>query len=470
MAEVTLEQAPKRVRDLFNKGFGTFERGNLDYAIDMLYSCVEMEPGLLQARKFLRAAEIQRHKQKKSNPVTKIVNTIAGFPAYVVALAVFQFGKPAKALLAAEKLLKKQPLEPRYVKLFAHAAADAGFPEAAVQTLEVARDHNREEKEILRTLGGLYQDQGETKAARECFEKLCELSPNDPAAVKALKDAMALDSMKTDGWSEAAEKGGTYREMIRDTKEAELLEQQAKAVKSTKDADALIQDAVAKIEAEPENINYYKSLARLYRQKKMFDEAIEVLEKAVEVSGGDPELDAALSSARVQKFDAEIAALKEAGDEGAVSARKEERDAYVYEDLQSRVKRYPNDLKLRYDLGIMQLERGLVNEAIQQFQLSQKSPTHRVASLYYLAVCFKQKSQYDLAQEQLEAALAQTSSMDDTKKSVLYELGEVAELLGDKQKAAGYYKQIYQVDIGYRDIAEKIENLYAGNAGGSASA
>ena len=60
MAEVTLDEVTRNVRDLFNKGFGTFERGNLDYAIDMLFACVEIEPGFLQARKFLRAAEVQR--------------------------------------------------------------------------------------------------------------------------------------------------------------------------------------------------------------------------------------------------------------------------------------------------------------------------------------------------------------------------------------------------------------------------
>ena len=32
--------------------------------------------------------------------------------------------------------------------------------------------------------------------------------------------------------------------------------------------------------------------------------------------------------------------------------------------------------------------------------------------------------------------------------------------MGDKVKAAEYYKQIYQADISYKDIAQKIELLY----------
>jgi len=433
----------------------------------MLFTCVQMEPGLLQARKFLRAAEIQRFKQKKSNLLTQAVSMVLSLPAYVAALATLQFGRASQALVASEKLLKNAPLDVRFIKVFAVAAAGANFPEAAIQTLEVARDHYPEDQAILDRLGHLYLDVGQTKVARECFEKLCALAPNNPAAVKALKDAMALDSMSSDGWTETAEKGGTYREMIKDTEEAELLEQQAKAVKSEKDADALIRDAVAKVEAEPENINYYRSLARLYRQKKMFDESLGVLAKAVEVSGDDPELAAAISLTRVQRLDEEIARCRADGDEAGAEAKEAERAEFVFADLQERVQRYPNDLKLRYELGVMLYEQEGLNEAIHQFQLSQKSPTHRVSSLYHLAMCFKNKAQYDLAQEQLEAALAQTSTMDDTKKSILYELGEVAATVGDSERAAGYYKQIYQVDIGYRDIAEKIEGLYTSESGDS---
>jgi tetratricopeptide (TPR) repeat protein len=75
-------------------------------------------------------------------------------------------------------------------------------------------------------------------------------------------------------------------------------------------------------------------------------------------------------------------------------------------------------------------------------------------------MCFKKKGQHDLAIEQLEKAAAEIATMDETKKDVIYELGEVSGLMGKPEKAAAYYKQIYQVDIGYRDVAEKIERAY----------
>jgi len=460
MAEVLLEQVGKDVRDGFNRGFAAFERGNLDYAIHLLSECLVREPGLLQARRFLRAAEIQKLKGKKGNSLSQLVSLVQGLPCYLRTMAAGKAGKTDQALIGSEELLQIDPLNKEFIKVFAQAAANANLPEAAIQTLEIARDHYPNDIRILNWLGTLYQKIGRMRSARECFETLCEITPNDPAAIKALKDAMALDSMSTDGWVEASDSGGTYRDLIKDTHEAELLEKEAKAVKSEKDADALVLELRERIEAEPANINYYRSLGRLYAQKRMFDEAVDILEKAREVSPGDPEIGNALNAVRVQEMDFEISRLVEAGDEEGARLREQERAEFLYSSLRDRVERYPNDLGLRYDWGVMLYEHGELNEAIQQFQLSQKNPKLRVRSYYYLAMCFRGKQQYDLAMQQLKTAASEITIMDETKKEIIYELGLVSEAMGRDDTAADYFKQIYQVDIGYRDVAAKIERAY----------
>jgi len=48
--------------------------------------------------------------------------------------------------------------------------------------------------------------------------------------------------------------------------------------------------------------------------------------------------------------------------------------------------------------------------------------------------------------------------MDDEKKEIIYTLGSVYETLGDKQKAYSCYLQIFEADINYKDIKEKIQN------------
>ena len=50
--------------------------------------------------------------------------------------------------------------------------------------------------------------------------------------------------------------------------------------------------------------------------------------------------------------------------------------------------------------------------------------------------------------------------MDDTRKAVLFDLGEMAEEAGDIEKAFKIYREIYGADIAYKDIGEKMERIY----------
>jgi len=236
-----------------------------------------------------------------------------------------------------------------------------------------------------------------------------------------------------------------------------LLERDQKAIKTDKDVDSLIASMQQKIETEPGNMNYYRQLGRLFAQKQDYVSALATLHKARQMSPGDAELDQAITAVRVQEFDAQIAKLRESGQDPAAEAKKREREQFLFDDMQDRVKRYPNDLGLKHQLGVMLFDNDYIDDAIQQFQLAQRNPRNRTSSLTYLARCFKAKKQYDMATEQYEKALSELVSMDTVKKGVLYELGEVYELMGQFERAREFYKQVYQVDIGFRDVARKVE-------------
>lgn len=462
MEEVTLESAPVPLRDMFRRGFTALERGNLNYAIDMFSHCVEKEPQFLQARRFLRAAEIKRLLiSGKPNPVIRGIAALRGVPGYLAAAILLKSGKEMEALRAAEKLMRIDPLNMMFVKLLGQAAEAADMPEIAIQTLAMVREQCPDNAELMNQLGALYMKTNQTELARECFEKLCDLRPNDGGALKALKDAEAIHSMSRDGWVVTAAAGGSFRNMIKDEKEAEVLEKDSKAVKTEADVEALIAESLAKIGREPDNVNYRRGLANLYSSVKRFPEAIEALKEAQRVAGGrDPQLDSAMSYYRIQQYNMDIEQLRSRGDQAGASRLEQERDAFAFEDIKERVARYPNELQLRFEYGEKLFRRELINEAVQQFQLAQRNAQRRIKSLYYIGLCFKLKKQYDLAVSQFEQAAAEQATMDDTKKDILYELGLVLEAAGNPQKAMEHYKRIYQADIGYKDIAARIEKGY----------
>lgn len=67
----------------------------------------------------------------------------------------------------------------------------------------------------------------------------------------------------------------------------------------------------------------------------------------------------------------------------------------------------------------------------------------------------------DLATKQLEEAAREIITMDAMKKEIVYNLGMVYERMGDAERSIAAMKQIYEVDYGYRDVAQWVESSYS---------
>ncbi len=453
-------QVPQNVKNLHNKALAALERDNLEFAIEMFLKCVELAPAYLGARRNLRLAEVARFKRARKGKMAHILANVTGLPKQLKTQALLKAGKTSEALMAAEALMQIDPLNVRFGRTYAAAAVAAEQPDAAVMTLEIMREHSPSSIDVVEALGRVYHTVGNYKSARECLEKVLVLRPHDADIGKLLKDAEALATLGS-GWDEAHREGKSYQAVLANKEQAVQLERAAKAVKTTEDAESLIAEAQAKIEAEPNNLNYRLNLAHLMMQQKRFDDAIEVLTAAREVHAADPELDRRLTNAKVAKFDAGIAALREQGDTDSAADLEQERNQFVFDDLSERVQRYPNDARLRFELGLQYYSNDYFDEAIQQFQLAQKSPKDRVQALYHLALCFRAKGRLDMAVTQLEQAAELLPAMNDEKMDVLYELAGIHQEEGNLEEAAKLYKEIYRIDVTYRDVARKVDEIYA---------
>lgn len=460
MADTTQDRIPPQAEKFFNKGFAAFERGNLDIAIDLLLRSVTETPGFIRARRFLRAAQIQRLRKQGKSGLMRTLADLSGLPLLLRAQMQVKTRKLDDALLSAEKLLAINPLNRHFVQLYTRIADAAGQSEAALLTLEAVVEAMPADMDMVKALGDAYAHAGEYGKARDCYSRFVSARPTDPDGLKLLKDAEAHHSMRSAGWEEAAGKAGGYKDLLKDSELANKLDMQAKAVIAGNDFESLVADARAKIAAEPRNLNYFRGLARLYLQQKRFADAIQVFEEARVINPADPELDRNLAQAKIQQYAANVADLRAKGQAAAADQLEAECTQFVFSDLISRVERYPNDLRLRYELGLQYFEGGQIDEAIQQFQIAQRSPKERGDALYYLARCFRAKGQMDMAIMQLETAAEQLPVMDDNRKKVLFELGEICELSGKPDRAFSCFKEVYGADIGYRDIGQKMERFY----------
>ncbi|MBO7654463.1 MAG: hypothetical protein J6U40_06025 [Kiritimatiellae bacterium] len=460
MAGERNDQAAQQAQNFYNKGQVAYERGNLDIAIDLLIQCITLVPGFSRARKILRAAQIAKFRKEKKSKLALQVQEFSAAMLRAKIATMLKAGKKEQAITECEKLMTMNRLNSKNVDLAVEAADACGFPEAALFTVEAAYENNQDDMQLLRRLADYYMAVGEYAKARDAYVKLSATRPNDQTILKLLKDAEARTTMTEGGWEEAAGEKGGFRKLIRDKEAAAKLDMMAKSVVAGSDAEALIAEAKERLEKEPTTLNFYRALARIYSQNKRFDEAVETLVAAQKVNAADPELDRALSAAKTAAYGEKIAALKAEGKEAEAADMDAEMNQFIFDDLVSRVERYPNDLKLRFELGMQYYKYDYFDEAIGQLQLAQRSPQERVKALYYLAMCFAKKGQGDMAIMQLETANDQLTVMDDMKKMVVFALGDLSEKAGKIDKAFEYYKEVYGADIGFEDIAERFQRVY----------
>ena len=150
-------QAQRRLNTLFNKGFAALERGSLDMAIDLLHTCVELSPDFFRARKFLRAASLQRFTKDKPSALKLALAELGALPQYFKTLSLLRRGRHAEALVAAERLIAKAPLVVKYVDLAAQCAFAAGQPESAIMYLETAYQVDMQNTKLMECLANAYR-------------------------------------------------------------------------------------------------------------------------------------------------------------------------------------------------------------------------------------------------------------------------------------------------------------------------
>jgi tetratricopeptide (TPR) repeat protein len=434
------------------------EGRKFDLAAEMFMQALTFVPDALETRRLLRTAQIMKFKMNPPGALALKMQGLGNYFARQKILGLAKKGQGAEAMAEAEKLLEQNPLDPDNIECAVKAADAAGMPEAAAISVEAAYSCNQNDANLLERIASYYMLAKRYDKARDAYVKLSQLKPGDQRVLQLLKNAEAQTTMNA-GWTDAAGKRGGFQSLIANKEQAKKLDQANKAVITGDDAEALIAEKKAQIEKEPGNMNYYRALARIYIQNKRYGEAIQTLEVATSVNSADPELDRMLSSVRVTDYDFRVAELKKAGKEEEAAELEAEKSQFVFDDLATRVERYPNDLRLRYELGLQYYNYEYYDEAVVHLQLAQKSPKERLSALYYLAMCFMKKGQRDMAVMQLETCRDQLPTMDDLKKQVVYELGLAAEETGDFEKAYNYYKDIYSTDVTFGDLNERMVRL-----------
>jgi tetratricopeptide (TPR) repeat protein len=465
MAEKSVNELPRELRLLFTKGNDALARENYDYAIDLFGQVLLKEPSVFDCRKALRNAQF-RKAGKGAGLFKKMLNTAASQP--MVGKGQMALRKnPAEALQIAEQILNGDPTNSGAHRLVVEAATAMEMPRTAVLSLEVLARNSPKDREVAIKFANALADSGEVVRAEKILSELYEEFPTDNDLAQALKNISARRTMDKGGYEALADGKGSYRDILKNEDEAKALEQEHRQVKTEDNVQRMIDEKEVRLKTDPNNIKALRDLAELYTQKQQFDRALSYYERIKGTEGGvDSSLDRGMADTMSRKFDFEISQLDPAAPDYAEKSAKLQADKQAYQlaECQKRVERFPTDLQIRFEMGKLYFQNGKIGEAIQEFQKAQANANRRVQSLNYLGQCFARRNMNDLAIRTFESAIKDKPALDEEKKELIYNLACVLEKTGKREEATKQFEQIYAVDIGFKDVAAKVDAYYAGQS------
>ncbi len=146
----------------------------------------------------------------------------------------------------------------------------------------------------------------------------------------------------------------------------------------------------------------------------------------------------------------------------------------LFADLLDEVNAIPDqesvqdDFETHFSLGIAYREMGLIDEAIKEYQGAirtldpSRSAREVIQCCGMLSTCYLEKGMPRSAIRWCESGLKVSEISPHETMALQYDMGVAFSLTGDTDRALGCFDTIYEADPGYRDVAQKIDELRGG--------
>ena len=461
MPEISEQELAPNVKALWLKALSAVQTNNHGYAVKLLQSVLKDAPFFLEGRQVLRKCEsIVQGGPKKAGGFLGVKT--GGMGLMKVAGQVKK--DPLASLTVLEEALEKDPYNPEANDLLFEAFKALQMPDSAAFALETVRKGHPEQAKLLHKLAEFYLTREEPQKAADVYRDIIKHHPTDSAAIKGEKDCTARASMQRGGWSEQA----NMRDLFRHQGAAAELESASKTGLTKDQLEDRRDRLIAKYNEDPNQLAVVKDLAGIFEQLEDWSNSFTFYSWGYQLSNGDVALQTKAGHMKDKVAEQQMKELEERAKsnpedpevQAMLAERKAVRIAEAVEETKKRVEVNPTDPVLRYELGQALYNAGDFSGAIPHLQQAKRNPHIQSKVLLLLGRTFKAKGMLDMAAKQLSDALGDLVAMDATKKEVLYEKGLIHEEMGDKEGALDSFKQIYEVDYVYRDVAQRVEASY----------
>jgi tetratricopeptide (TPR) repeat protein len=427
------------------------KRRNYAFAVNLYGQLLGLQPDNGKARAGLRTALFKKAEQKKPS---KAFAMVAGGIHLLVGKVSALCGGHGAAAKAYERYLAMDPLAEGPNLALAEALERAGHKHSALAVYRAFAEHEPRCLPAARAAGRLLYETGELQDAYAMFEQALKVDPRDQEALRARKNLAAEGALRQTG----IETAKSSRELIKDKEQQKRLEKSARRQLSAEEIEAELDEVENRLAAEPDDVEALLRAGELHEMRRDLQVALDCFERAAELRRDDAGLEVRVGDLRLRVQEGRVAKAEAAGDRTAAGIAREALAGMRVAEFRRRVERLPTDLGLRFELGQALLAAGEHDQAIGELQQAVKDPRRQAEALLALGRAFRAKDLGDLAIAQLEKALAAAGG-DALRKDIRYELGEVAELGGDREAALKHFGAILESDYGFKDVAERVAKL-----------
>ncbi len=425
-----------------------FKSRKYDLAIEIYLQALQIDPDNRNGRRGVRLAALKKHEHSYPSAFSIKLGT-AG--------ARVGMANPSieRRLPSYENYLRVDPKHTGIAYKLAEALEKAGYANGAIGVYEAMITHAPKEEAAYVNLGRLLGG-NDVERAIEHLERALQVNPKNQQAIKLRKDLAAELSIKKTGFETAR----TTHDLLRNKDQAQQLNEADRLQRVGTEGTDYIGRIKGQLAEKPGDKVLLRKLATAHAQAQDFEAAEETWGQLIESDPTDFDARVKLGDLRISRAHRAHLAAKQSGDEAKTKEMATTLRTIRIAEYRTRVAEHPTDLGLRFELGKALLTGGDIDDAIGEFQKSVKDPRKRFDSLSLLGECFLRKKLWDLAARQLERALAESPGLNsDQGKRVVYNLGILREKQGQNDQAREHFLQIYEVDVSYRDVADKVTAL-----------
>jgi tetratricopeptide (TPR) repeat protein len=419
-----------------------------ELAIEIYLQALAIDPDNRAGRRGVRLAAL---KQAEINPTSGFTQKMQ-FAAVKAKLLNPNLDQRIQAM---ESYLKLDPKNLDLCLQLADTCEKANYPNAAIGVHEATAEIHPKDP-VSRTALGRLLSSKEPHKALEHLERALAIDGRNQEAIKIRKDLAAELSIKKTGFESAR----TTHDLLRDKEKSKELLQADRLQRDDAQSGDLISRLEARLRQTPDDKRTLRDLAKALAGAGRSDDARAAWQKLIALDPADFDARVQLGDLRIAQVDRQLAAAEKRGDAAGAATLREQRLKTVIEEYQLRVAEHPTDLGLRFQLGEVLHTAKRTDEAIGEFQKAVKDPRNRVDALCLLGECFIDKGLFDLAARQLEKAMEESPGMNSERgKAIIYNLGRLRERQGQFAAARDEYLKVYEVDVSYRDVAQKVTEL-----------